>query len=209
MARQMTFDFTDAPPAQGGQSSDHVAPGKHTLRLTDWQEQTARTSGNKMQVVKLEVVSGADQGKTLIDRFVTGSENKFGLQRLHAFLLALQLPVKQKQVKLDVDRLIGRLTIGQIVDEVVPANDQYPERLQSKIVAYYAIEGAAPAPEAVADAPVAAPVPAAEAPAPAPAPAPTQPAPEPVAVAAAAATAAAPAPVAAAPDVSDVDDLFA
>lgn len=196
----MTFDFTDAPPAQGGQSSDHVAPGRHTLRLTDWQEQTARTSGNKMQVIKLEVVSGPDQGKTLIDRFVTGSESKFGLQRLHAFLLALQLPVKQKQVKLDVDRLIGRLTIGQIVDEVVPANDQYPERLQSKIVAYYAVEGAAPAPEAaVADAPAApAPAPVAEAPAPVA----TQAAPEPVAVAAA------PAP-AAAPDVSDVDDLFA
>lgn len=196
MARKMTFDFTDAPPAQGGQSSDHVMPGRHTLRLVDFSETQARSSGNKMIVTKFEVASGPDQGKQLIDRFVTTGESKFGLQRLHAFFLALNLPVTQKKVALDVDRLIGQLVVAQVVDEVVPANDNYPERLQSKINAYYLVEGATPPTPAAVAAP--------QEPAPAPAPAVVE-APAPAAVAAAAAPAAPAAEV----SVADVDDLFA
>jgi len=160
----VSFDFTGAPPAQGGGSTDHVAPGRYPIRLAEIVDGTSR-SGKRMVTASFEVVGGAEDGKRLKDNFVLQSDQKFGLQRLHAFLLALKLGVSEKAVRVDLDKLVGRVCIGQATDDEIPANDNYPARLTSRLVAYYAPE--APASAAKAPAPVAAPAAAVAAPAPA------------------------------------------
>jgi hypothetical protein len=113
--------------------------------------------------------AGEEQGKRLRDNFVLEGESRFGYQRFHACLLALGVKVEQKSIRLDLERLGDRLCEAVVVDEKIPATDNYAERQGSKIVAYYPIE-AANGKKPAAAVPAAAPAAAAKAePAPAPA----------------------------------------
>lgn len=156
MARTVVLDFSDAPPAQGGGGFDHVPPGRYAVQLTRISEERAKSSNRKMIVAQWEVVQGEQTGKSLSDRFVIEGDAKFGRQRLHACLLALMLPVQQKKIKIDLDTLGGRTCTALVIDEEIPASENYPSRMGSRIQAYFPIEspnGAAPkatAPKAAA-----------------------------------------------------------
>lgn len=148
MSREVTFDFTGAPPAQGGGTQDHIPPGRYIIRLEEITDGRAKT-GKRMvtanfkvagQMVEGKAVRGEYEGKRLVDRFVLDTEQKFGFQRLHAFLLALKLGVKETTVSVDLDLLINRVCEAQVEDDKIPANDSYAERETSRINAYYAIE---------------------------------------------------------------------
>lgn len=140
MPRTVVLDFTDAPPAQGGGGFDHVPPGRYAIKLTQISEERAKSSNRKMIVARWEVATGDQTGKSLSDRFVVEGDAKFGRQRLHACLLALTLPVAQKKIKIDLDTLSGRSCVALVVDEEIPASENYPSRMGSRIQAYFPIE---------------------------------------------------------------------
>lgn len=218
MPRIVTFDFTDAPPAQGGGLTDHIPPGKYRLRVTNIEDGTAK-SGKRMLTVSFEVASGDFIGKRLVERFVLATDKPgevpFGLKRLHAFLLSLGLPVQQKSTKLDLDKLVGQTCDADVVDDKIEASEQYPERIVSRINTFHipeaATKPAAPKAQEPAPAPAAPTPPPAPAPEPAPTPTPT-PAAEPAAAPVAVADPPAQPEAEAADDLtaiaSDIDDLF-
>lgn len=197
MPRLVTFDFTDAPPAVGGGSSDHIPPGEYKLKVEKVEDGTS-SNGKRMVTASFRVAAGDFEGKRLVERFVLQSEQgktAFGLQRLHAFLLSLNLPVQQKATKLDLDKLEGLTFVADVYDDEQPARDNYQARTVSK-VGVFRFEQARKSTEKPA-APTVAPAAEAEAPAEAVAPAPD------------------PAPVVAAPAqtdlaavASEIDDLF-
>lgn len=174
MSRVVSFDFTDAPPAQsGGGTSDHVPPGDYLLRVDKIDDGTSK-NGKRMITATFRINDGDYIGKKLIERFVLESENgktPFGLQRLHAFLLSLNLPVQQKAVKVDLDKLEGLTFSGEVQDDVLAASGDYAARTISKI-SQFKFSDAPKAAVKAAPAKQAAP---ATAPAPAPAAAPEAP----------------------------------
>lgn len=186
MPRVVDIDFTGAPPAQGGGGDDYVAPGTYPLRCLILEDGKS-SAGKRMIIAKWEVATNdAMGGRKLTDRFVIDpGGSKFPLQRLHALLLAFNLPVSEKAIRIDFDGLTNKGVMGVIEDRIQPEGNGYPERTVSNISAYHPIQKAAPAP-APAAAPVT-PTPVAAAPAPAPV-APVEPTPIMAAPAAVAAT---------------------
>lgn len=136
--RIVTIDFTGAPPAQGG-GTDRIPPGKYVLRLTKIDDGKSNTE-KRMVTAALEVAQGPENGKRLRDQFVIGGDAKFGRQRLNAFFRALGLAVGEKIVKIDFDKLEGKLVLGDVRDDVIPANASYPERPISKVDAYFPVK---------------------------------------------------------------------
>lgn len=193
MPRQTTVDFTGAPPAQGSVGPDYVHPGKYGFAVELVDETTSKNSGKKMYVANIALAT-KEGVKKLVDRFVMDTDpgkQPYGKQRFHAFLLALGLPVQERQMSFDLDRLTGLRGIVEVVDEQQAATEQYAARVTSRPVGYYPLTAATPA---------AAPAPAAAA----------APAPAPAAVAAPVAPPAAPAapPPSAEQVAAQVDDLF-
>ncbi|HEY6009081.1 MAG TPA: hypothetical protein VIU40_12220, partial [Geobacteraceae bacterium] len=128
MPRVSTFDFTNTPPAQGGAGSDHIPPGRYLVRCKEMMDDKSR-NGNRMVKASWEVATaGEEQGKRLRDNFVLEGESRFGYQRFHACLLALGVKVEQKSIRLDLERLGDRLCEAVVVDEKIPATDNYAER---------------------------------------------------------------------------------
>lgn len=209
MPREAVFDFTGAPPSQGG-LADYVPPGRYPCRVFEITDGSSK-AGNRMITARFEIANGEQKGKRLIDYFTLGvDEKKVGEKRLHAFFLAIGLPVGEKRFKLDLDGLVGKACFIETRDEKQAATGEYAERMNARINGYFsatASNGAQAAPAAPQATPVAAAAPVA---------APVA-QPEPVAVAAAVETvSAAPAQAAAPPeDVSvtaasdEVEDLFA
>lgn len=161
MTRVVTFDFTDAPPAQGG-GSDHIPPGRYLLRVVKVEDGKSQNTNARMVTARHEVIEGPEQGKRLTDQWViTGEKSKFARQRLNAFLVNLGLRTQEKAVQVDLDKLEGKLVEALVRDNTIPATDKYPERLTSKVDSYFlhgkpaaakngATPAAAPAPEPVA-----------------------------------------------------------
>lgn len=224
MPRTAVFDFTDTPPEQGGARADRVPPGRYILRITEVKDGTTSAGDKQMVTAWFDIANGDFAGKRLVDRFVrTAPPKNFGWKRFHAFLLAIGLPIQQKAVKLDLDRLSGKLVEAEIQDEVQAATAEYPERTNSVPRSYYpfpppSANGATPAPATAQSAP---PAPA-PAPTPAPVAVPAAPAPAPVATPPAPTTpveaedvlpfdeapAAAAAPVEVDEGIQDLDDMF-
>lgn len=140
MPRLVTLDFSDAPPAQGGGGSDHIPAGLYAWRIRGVEFGNSR-AGRPMFTVRLEVAAGPKQGSRNIDYFVvSGTDSNFGKARFHAFLLALGAKVPPSGAfPLDLDLLNDRMVAAQVRDEVQAATDQYPERLTSRVDAYYSI----------------------------------------------------------------------
>lgn len=145
MPRYAEVDFTDAPPAQGGQGGDHIPPGKYLVEVKNVAQESART-GRPMFTVILSVQSGeGTQGKTLRDNFAlpqTQQDSKYGLQRFHAFLLALGLNISKPQIKFDLDRLTSLKAIVEVYDDKMPPREGYEERIVSKVSGYYPVTAA-------------------------------------------------------------------
>lgn len=218
MPRVATFDFQDAPPAQGGGGDDYIPAGDYLAKTTKIEDGTTKDGGKRMMVARIQIVSGDYKGSNLTDRFAFGGpgDSKFPLQRWHAFLLALGAQIKGTTVKIDLDQLENRPLKITVRDE--KSLYQGEERVQSRIVAYYSMSATTVAAQSSAPA-----APAAEAAPPAPPPAPpaqppAAPPEQPAAVPVAPVTPVAEAPVAAvqdAPaavveevDITSVDDLF-
>lgn len=136
---QVTFDFTGAPPAQGGGGVDVVPPGKYMLRLVDFEDGLTSRKDKRMVKTKWEVASGDFEGKSLRDNFVLGGEGIFGMQRLHACLLALNVKVGERSITFESTRLIGQTCVAVVQDGVMPANGDYPERAISEIRSYHSL----------------------------------------------------------------------
>lgn len=194
----VSFDFTDAPPAQGGGGADKIPPGNYRVKVTKFTDGQSG-NGNHMISANYEVTEGGQQGKRLMDNFVllADPEKNFGLRRIHQCFLALGVNVQPK-IRLDLDKLTGRTCIVRVVDDTLPAKGDYDERAISKIVEYHPSSAQTVTAPAVQQAPVPA--------------QPAQPVPEPepvvVAVGAPAAVAATPAAEEEEFPLTDVDDLF-
>lgn len=144
MPRIVEVDFTDAPPAQGGAGGDHIPPGKYLLEVKNVAQEAARSSGRPMFTAIFTVKGGAEgtTGKSIRDNFVlpqTTSDSKFGLQRFHAFLLALGLNVSKPNIKFDLDRLTGLTCIAEVYDDTLEARDGNRERVVTKVGSYFPV----------------------------------------------------------------------
>lgn len=172
MSRVIEIDLTGAPPAQGGVTSDHIPEGRYRLRVEDITEGTSQ--GGKRMITAVFRTFGQPNdelnNKRLIDRFTFPSkedDSLFPIQRLHACLLALGLPVEAKKQKIDLDKQIGKTCDADVIDEEAPARGNFPPRVYSKPNAYFPIDAPAGA-KTAAPAQAATPPPPAAAPAPAP-----------------------------------------
>lgn len=137
MSRVATFDFTGAPPAQGG-GADHIPPGRYVMRLTKIADDKDKNQ-KRMVVASLEVVQGEETGKRLRENFPIGVESKFPRQRLNAFFQALGLAVGEKIVKIDLDKLEGKLVEADVRDQIIAATENYPERTGSKVDGFFLV----------------------------------------------------------------------
>lgn len=138
------FDFTDAPPAQGS-TFDRIPPGTYVLRL-EKAERVESSKGSTMARVTCRVDSGQYAGKRLGEQFVfpkDSSSSKFGLQRFHAFLIALGMKQATKKVEIDLRKFVGRTCVAEVDDEEIPAvtaedgTEKYPMRIRSRPLAFY------------------------------------------------------------------------
>lgn len=145
MPRPFSVDFTGSPPAQGGGGPIHVPPGKYLLEVEKAEEGRSRQAQNRMLTVSFRIAHGDHTGKAIRDFFTLEGKSNFGKQRLHAFLLALDLPVGEKVIKFDLDRLTGIKVIGEIIDETRERTEEYDERIISRLVAYFSVKEAAEA----------------------------------------------------------------
>lgn len=179
MPRPVTVDFTGAPPAQGGGRADHIPPGRYPFRITRVEDTKSR-QGNRMWVVtgRVHEQHPTEANKRLLDHLAleSASGSKFGLQRAHAFLVALGSPPGERSVTIDLDNLNNVACYVDVVDEIMEATDQYDARVTSRIVAYHHPSAFAQNGGEKTATPAAAPTPA-----PTPPPAPTAPA-EPIAI---------------------------
>lgn len=176
------LDFTGAPPSEGPSFGDHIPPGVYDLKVAKMEQVTSKAD-KPMISATFRVVGGQETGKKLTDLFVlprTSDESKVGLQRFHMLLVAVGGKQISGKAKLDLAALVGRGLKAIVEDNVMPAKDNYPERVTSRPGTYLKREAVAtsaaptapvpaPAPTAPKPAPVAAPAPVAQAPAPAPA----------------------------------------
>lgn len=145
MPRFVQLDFTDAPPAQGSGGITHIPPGKYPFKVTGAELRKSR-AGNDMIVTTYEVTGQEHPGAVLRDNFVFAQPggSKYGMQRFHAFLLALGAKV-QPSMKLDLDSLVGHGAVVQVVDEEIPASGEYEAKMASKPFAYFTARGDNPA----------------------------------------------------------------
>ncbi len=169
------LDFTGAPPSEGPSFSDHIPPGLYDLRVSKAERVTA-SNGKPMISVAFRVVGGQETGKKLADLFVlprTEEESKVGLQRLHMLLVAVGSREIPGKARIDLATLANRVLRADVEDSVIPAKDNYPERLSSRPAKYLRRGTLATAAPQATQAPLPiAPAPQVPTPAPAPAPAP-------------------------------------
>src|SRR3990172_1109690 len=96
-----------------------------------------------MARVALRVNDGDMAGKRLGELFVfpvKEDDSRFGLQRFHAFLIALGMKEQSKAVRIDGKQFTGRTCIAEVDDEEMPATDSYPARVRSRPLAFYRID---------------------------------------------------------------------
>lgn len=154
---QYTYDFTDAPPEQGGVGFERVPPGKYAFRLSKYDDKASGT-GKPMVRIAVTIASGplgsddttSHKGKVLGTNFVLGgTKTNFGVRRLHAFFIAMGVKTSAGPVKIDSDKLINRPGLMVVRDRTMEATDEYPERTVSDIVEFHPLtKKAAPAAKA-------------------------------------------------------------
>lgn len=142
----LEIDFTGAPPAQGGGGSDYIKPGTYVMVVNSAKKTTSKGSGRPQAIVDLRVHNeGQFQGKKILDYFLLdrgeGEYGAFGLQRFHAFLVAVGYTIGERKVQLDLEQLAGRPVVVQIDDDTLPPNEKFPDgKIISKAKAYMSYE---------------------------------------------------------------------
>lgn len=139
------LDFHDAPPAQGDEGSDRIPVGRYALRVDRATKRTT-TTGKPMITAFFKVAQGEHAGSRLRDQFVipaSPSDNKYGLQRFHALLVAINPQIGQqiaeKKVNFNLDLLKDKLVGADVVDNIIPANGNYSEKTVSQPSIYYPV----------------------------------------------------------------------
>jgi hypothetical protein len=119
-----------------------VPPGKYAVEVRNVAQEAARNTGRPMFTVILGIIEGEMKGKTLRDNFAlpqTVSDSKYGLQRFHAFLLALGITITKPQIRFDLDALNNRRCVADVYDDTMPPREGYAERTISKVSAYFPV----------------------------------------------------------------------
>ena len=140
----MSFDFSDAPPANGS-VVDYVTPGTYLLTLKELDNKPSST-GKPMVTASFVISQGRMSGKRLVDRFtfpINANDSVFPKRRFHAMLAAIagrEMP--QGKTDIDLDKLLGKQMWGEVVDdrqEARTANNgtTYPARTVSQVAAYH------------------------------------------------------------------------
>lgn len=170
MATVIRLNFDDAPPAQGGGGiGDHIPSGGYLLKVNKMSITTTQT-GKQMIVAEYRT----EQNKRITENFVIPRENtddsKFPLQRFHAFIVACGVTEISGQgfQNMDLEKMYGLTFVGDIVDEEIPAQNNYPARMTSRPNSYYRV-GSEEATRLLALTASSVSAPTADAPAPAPA----------------------------------------
>lgn len=178
MARKVTFDFGgNEANFGGGGTSDHVPQGRYVLKIKEFEDTKSR-SDRPMWRVTAEIAQGDYIGKRIVEHFV--KDQDFAQSRLRALLACLANKDVPNRIEVDLDALIGREFVADLVDDQPKPTEQFPNpQLQSKIGRFIAnaqeANGTGPATPVEQAAPPqaqAAPAPAEAAPEPAPEPAP-------------------------------------
>lgn len=144
-----SFDFRQAPPAEGGARNDYIAPGVHRFKVIKYDPSDSK-SGKVMHAYTLEVIGGRDPevGKRITDYFplpdlkADPKASLFPLRRLHAFFIAAGAKnTLGKVIKIDPARFIGRQIEADVFDErqeasTAPDGRTFPARTQTRIGAY-------------------------------------------------------------------------
>lgn len=117
-AKAMEFDFSKAPPAQGG-GTDHIPPGPYQVRAVKAAE-TKSNEGKPQVTVNFKVTKGEQADRRLTERFTMPTSDKdsaFGLQKLHAMLLAMGFKVDtKKKMKLQLATIEGKTCMVEVRD---------------------------------------------------------------------------------------------
>lgn len=138
----MTFDFTGAPPVTGMPGGDRIAPGTYLLAVKNLNK--APTKAGKPMVTATFAVAndGPALGKKVMERFVFPradhpEDSDFALRRWHGFLVACGMKERKGKLTLNLDTLLEKELVSEVDDETVPASGEYPERTQSRPMAFY------------------------------------------------------------------------
>lgn len=138
----MTFDFTGAPPVTGMPGGDRIAPGTYLLGVKNLNKAPAK-SGRPMVTATFAVANdGPALGKKVMERFVFPradhpEDSDFALRRWHGFLVACGMKERKGKLTLNLDTLLEKELVAEVDDETVPASGEYPERTQSRPMAFY------------------------------------------------------------------------
>lgn len=135
------LNFKGAPAAQGGGGlGDHVPPGGYLLTINK-NTMVKTQSGKDMIVMEYRTA----ENKRITENFVIPREgtddSKFPLQRFHALLNSVGVPdlTDAGDQNFDLDQMNGKQFVGDVVDEEIPAKDNYPARSTSRPNGYYAL----------------------------------------------------------------------
>lgn len=144
MPNILTLNFDDAPPAQGG-GAVHVPPGEYVFKVGAVKIGTTK-AGATMVNTEYVIAEGPHKGVKLYDRFPfpkTPADSKFGMQRMHAFLLALGARIPAGSFKFNFDSLTNKVVVCMVRDAKLDAigspndADYKPERTVSSPSEYF------------------------------------------------------------------------
>lgn len=122
--RPISINLDEAGPISSPPSS-----GPHELQITLVSDKESKRTGNPYIELNLEVTSGKDIGKVVVDRLVTTG---YAAGRLKDFLDALGIEVTDH---LDIDQLVNRKVVG------VVSRERFNGRIQARIDKYFPANG--------------------------------------------------------------------
>lgn len=116
MSRKMKLDFT------GVESFLRASEGEHVCKIAAVDEKQSQ-GGNDMIVVQFEVVKGDDKGARVFENYPLVDT---ALWKLKALLQAIGMKADGK-VQLDLDRLVGKICIINVIHE------EYEGKVRAKV----------------------------------------------------------------------------
>lgn len=127
MGIKIPVDFSKVPE----RGSVRVPEGDYVAKLVKAEKTNAKSSGNPMLVIRLELQSGPKdaRGKALTDRHILVEDSLWTLRNM---LEAMGYKVKPAAMKIDVDKML----IGKKVGITVVDGDEYNGRIRSEVGDY-------------------------------------------------------------------------
>lgn len=123
MANEINIDLSGYVDKVG----ERVAPGRYRVVVAMAEEDVAK-SGNRMINLGLRVVGGEFDNANIVDRLVLTEKSMF---RVVAFLQAINIPTPKRNIRVGLDKIIGRT-----LDVDVEDGDPYNGRVKSEVRGY-------------------------------------------------------------------------